>query len=286
MNHRADLAHFFVYQAYGKIEILQQTMFSLVSLLAFVRKQGDCGIVIYTDQKSYFTERLGDLPFVFYEELTPEKIAQWRGSIQFVHRLKIEMLLDTVQKYPGRLIYLDGDTYFLTDPGKLFEKIDEKNTLMHLPEGRVSGLRDPLSKKLTKFLRRESFVLDGKPYKILPEMTMWNAGVIGYASFHEGLLKDVLSLTDQSYGKYQKHVMEQMAVSEVLQKNSNVHRTDETIYHYWNQKDEYQRRIVEFLGKNNSVNELIENYGKFEFPQAPQPKLTLWKKLKMWLDSR
>lgn len=286
MNHRADLTRFFVYQAYGKVEILQQTMFSVVSLLSYVRQAGDCGIVIYTDQKSYFTKALGELPFVSYEDLNAEKIAQWKGQIQFVHRLKIEMLLDAVQKYPGRLIYLDGDTYFLSDPRVLFEKINDGMTLMHLPEGKISILRDPLSKKLRKFLRRESFQLDGKKYVISPDLTMWNAGVIGYSSSHRPLLKQILELTDQTYTKYQKHVMEQMSVSEVLQKHTAVHRTDETIYHYWNQKDEYQRRIVDFLGADQNLNQLLENYQKFSFPEPPSPKRTFWEKFKMWLDSK
>ena len=286
MNHRADLSRFFVYQAYGKVEILQQTLFSVVSLLSFLRQHGDCGIVIYTDQKQYFVDVLGDLDLISYEPLTAEKIAVWKGQIQFVHRLKIEMLLDVAQKRDGRFIYLDGDTYFLSDPRNLFDQISNGQTLMHLPEGQISLLRDPLSKKLRKFLRRESFEIGGKSYAISPDLIMWNAGVIGYASAHQPLLRRILELTDQTYTKYQKHVMEQMSVSEVLQKNGAVRRTDEVIFHYWNQKDEYQKLIVDFLGTHRKVDQLLEAYSKFQFPAPPPPKRTFWEKLKMWLDSR
>lgn len=285
MNQGSESQHFFVYQAYGKIEILQQTLLSVLSLLSFLKGRDDFRILMYTDRKEYFAEFLSAQPQIVYEHMSPERILAWRGQIQFVHRLKIEMLLHAASAWDGKMIYLDGDTYFLSDPLMLFARIDEKSTLMHLPEGQISVLKDPLSRKLKKFLKREHFLLDGRDYRISPDVIMWNAGVIGFHSKQKPLLQHILELTDQTYGKYQKHVMEQLSVSEVLQKSTRVQRSDDVIYHYWNQKDEYQKQIVDFLSPDaRRSRPLIEDYKNFPFPPPPKPKYTFLEKLKLWLD--
>lgn len=271
---------FFVYQAYGKIEILQQTVFSVISLLASLKEPSAAQILIYTDQESYFRKFFEDHPQIHYEPLSQEVIQKWRGEIQFVHRLKIEMLLHAEAKYKGKFIYLDGDTYFLSSPMPLFRKIDVGHTLMHLPEGKISALRDPLSRKIKRFLRREQFDLEGTRYMISPDLIMWNAGVIGYASSHQGLLKKILHLTDLTYKKYQKHVMEQLSVSEVLQKATTVQRTDDVIYHYWNQKEEYQALIQNFLESATNIKEFLQKYKDVQFPAPPKPKKALWDRMK------
>jgi hypothetical protein len=286
VNQGLQHLNIFVYQAYGKIEILQQTLLSVLSLLSSSNGRNDFQILVYTDKKEYFQEFLSESTQILYENLSLDRISQWKGQIQFVHRLKIEMLLHASQARQGRFIYLDGDTYFLSDPMMLFERIDQKNTVMHLPEGKVCELKDPLSKKLRKFLQREHFVLEGTIYNITADVIMWNAGVIGFDASHRALLQQILDLTDQTFGKYQKHVMEQLSVSEILQKNTKVHRSDDVIYHYWNQKDEYQKQIIDFLSApaEQTSPSWVARFKNFKYPRPPQPKLTIIEKIKLWLD--
>jgi hypothetical protein len=85
--------HFLIYQAYGKEEIKQECLFSLLSLR-------------YHASEAFL-----------------EKLQDWRGSIDFVHRVKIKILQDAAQKYEGKFIYLDTDTYFLP---KILRKIRGK----------------------------------------------------------------------------------------------------------------------------------------------------------------
>ncbi|MFN7904999.1 MAG: hypothetical protein ACK5P5_07420 [Pseudobdellovibrionaceae bacterium] len=288
MNQRGNEIpnQYFVYQAYGKAEILQQTLLSIISLLAQTSKVSTFRVLVYTDQIQFFRNVLGTNSCVDYELLTPEKILNWKGQIQFVHRLKIEMLLDVLSGYKGKFIYLDGDTYFLSNPMELFLRINDSDTLMHLPEGQIDVMKDPLSQKLKKFLRREQFQIAGQKRSISTSTIMWNAGVIGFSSVHVDLFQEILNLTDQTYGRYQKHVMEQLSVSVVLQLKTRVHRTDDLIFHYWNQKDDYQNLILQFLSGGEKADQLIEKYGQIIFPPPPKPKLSFLEKIKLWLDSK
>src|SRR4051812_28433236 len=110
-----------VYQAYGREDILQQNLFSIISL--FKKHEGLSAvhkILIYTDNPKFFQKFLGPQDLIQYEHMNPERLEKWRGQIQFVHRVKIEMLKHASQLFPNQnLFYMDGDTYFMQDPATL-----------------------------------------------------------------------------------------------------------------------------------------------------------------------
>lgn len=270
-----------VYQAYGPTYILEQNLFSVLSLF---RQHKDFTqvekILIYTDNQSYFASYLGNCPQVQYEPITPERLADWRGDIQFVHRVKIEMIMDAAVKFPHHnLFYLDGDTYFTKDPSSLLFQIDAHHSIMHEPENVVNLGKDPLSKKVAKFLKKFEFEHEGEKIKIPVSMTMWNAGVLGISPAFFPNLKFVLNLTDQSYEKYKKHVMEQMAFSYFLASQSQIISGSEYVHHYWRQKDEYGALIKQYLGMHPNLNAGLKNFDSIRWPLPPVPKKTFYQKL-------
>lgn len=256
-----------IYQAYGKTEILEQTLFSVVSLL---KMSETVRPVVYTDRPSYFEEFMSGREGLTVIPITMEDIKRWRGAIDFVHRVKIEILADSAKKFGENIYYADGDTYFLKDPAEIFQQVDETTSLMHLPEAELGKPLDPLTKKIFKFVKKNAFQLSGHPIKMDGSTIMWNAGVIGLARAKASLLQDILNLTDQMYALYPKHVMEQLAVSFILQKNGTIKRTDDVIYHYWNQKEEYQKMICEFLNTNSTIADALREYENLAFPPAPK----------------
>ncbi len=270
-----------VYQAYGPTFILEQNLFSVLSLF---RQHKDFTqvekVLIYTDNQSYFASYLGNCPQVQYEPITPERLAAWRGDIQFVHRVKIEMILDAAFKFPNHnLFYLDGDTYFTKDPSSLLPQIDVHHSIMHEAENVVSLGKDPLSKKVAKFLKKFEFGHDGKKIKIPVSMTMWNAGVLGISPAFFPSLKFVLNLTDQSYSKYKKHVMEQMAFSYFLAMQTQILSGADYVHHYWRQKEEYGVLIHQFLGLHTNLNAGLKNFESISWPPQLVPKKTFYLKL-------
>jgi len=233
--------NYLIYQAYGKNEIIDECLFSLLSLRYYVSDDflQKLQILIYTDRPDAFgfAEKIEINNNIIFEPITQEKIAEWRGLIDFVHRVKVEILKDATQKYQGKFLYLDTDTYFLDNPEKVFELITSQNYLMHLPEGAIGSRKNLTFKKLNDFLKKRKYTLPiGEDQIQLPaDLVMWNAGVLGFCSDKVELFEKVLIFTDNFYQLYHKHIAEQLAFSYYMQ--TNLLATNDYVFHYWNFKE-------------------------------------------------
>ncbi|MCB0351705.1 MAG: hypothetical protein KDD38_11015 [Bdellovibrionales bacterium] len=272
-----------VYQAYGREDILRQTQFSMVSLLSVLDKGSPLKIWVYTDNvklfSDYFSNELkGDQPRVKIIEIKASQIQKWRGAIDFVHRVKVEILKDAAAQFNGPLYYVDGDTYFRHDPTALFSGVSDKVSLMHVAENALDEGKDPLSKKIAKFVKKNKFSLDGKEIQIPCSTVMYNAGAIGISQQNKSLLPLVIDLTDQTYSRYSKHIMEQLAFSYILQTRTSIITGDSIIGHYWSQKPEYQAAIDQFLAINKNMESAKAAYPNFIWPEPIKPKVkkSIW----------
>jgi hypothetical protein len=261
-----------VYQAYGVTDVMRQTTFSIVTLLGQLKESKALRVVVYTDKPEFFYDFFKGESRIHFEVVSLEQIKKWRGAIDFVHRVKIEILKDASNKFSGPLFYADGDTYFLESPRALFMQVSDQISLMHIPESALDKGKDPISKKMNRFVKKNVFKVDSKDVKIESSTVMWNAGVIGVSESNKKFFDQIVQLTDEMHSRYPKHVNEQLAVSFVLQKNTRVLAANEVIYHYWNQKDEYQRAIDVFLAKNNTLAAAIGSLKLFQYPAPPKRK--------------
>jgi hypothetical protein len=270
-----------VYQAYGSGEILRQTGFSALSLLKNILPTDDLEIWIYTDNRPFFENIFGQNQKLKLIDITMDQVQKWRGQIQFVHRVKIEILQDAASKFKGGLFYCDGDTFFRESPMPLFNRVNDRTSLMHLAEGALDQNKDPLSKKILKFTKKHHFQVRNELVGIGPSTVMWNAGFIGISEKNKSLLPLILELTDQTYSLYQKHVMEQLAVSFYLQTRSTVLPAQDIVAHYWEQKNEYQKAIDLFLTENPNLEAAFHHWDRFQTPAPPVKveKKPLFKKI-------
>ena len=227
------MADFLLYQAYGNLGILNEALFSILS---YLRQPVGARVVVYTDDPAHFQRVLGDAPAVEYVRIAPVQWQAWRGEIDFVHRVKIQVLQHAAAHYAGNLLYVDTDTVFVQPPTEIFGALGRGERFMHVGEGR---LRDgnPLNRKINHALQQDGgrTALAGGP--ISPNAQMYNAGALGLRSTDAPLLAKVLALTEQLYRLYPKHVMEQLAFSVVLARAGVVHEAAPWIYHYWNLKE-------------------------------------------------
>ncbi len=269
-----------VYQAYGRDDIKRQTLFSIVSLLSKTNFVAEAFQVwIYTEDEQFFTPYFANHPLVKCKLVAMEQIKKWRGAIDFVHRVKVEILIDAAAQFVGELYYCDGDTYFLSSPASLFDQVNNNISLMHIAENTLIDGRDPLSKKIKRFVKKNKFQVAGQNMQIPVETMMWNAGVLAVSQINKSLLPHVLELTDRLYSLYQKHIMEQLAFSVCLQNATKVLPSDGVVYHYWNQKDEYQILIDNYFTTNKNLMTAIEQYQNISFPPAPKPKQRFLEKI-------
>lgn len=261
-----------VYQAYGREDIIQQVLFSVVSLKSRAETTANWSIEIYTDQAERLTEFFQGWDEVKIVPITSSEIKGWRGAIDFVHRVKLKVLEKATVGLNEPLVYLDGDTYFAKDPTALFQQISPSRSLMHIRETRLDQARDPLNKKIAKFVRKHSFTVEGAKIQIPQSSEMWNAGVIGIHPANFPLLGLMVDLTDQMYGQYQKHVMEQLAVSYMLQTKSVLVSSHLEVIHYWPSKEAFDSAIKTFMGSHKTAKEALAGIGQFPWPPPIQPK--------------
>lgn len=251
--------NYLVFLCYGTNQrVFHECVYALLSLTRVCGADGlkDTEIWIYTDNAPWFkTFKDCTLPLHF-RELDSSLIKQWRGDIDFVHRVKIETLLDFTSTRSGNVLYVDSDIVFTGGLQTIFKNIAAGSLYMHIAESRISQMANPLFTKMNRFLQSNKLQLNGKP---LNEMMMWNAGVLGFNTKYNYLLKNVLEFTDREYPKFPKHIIEQFAFSVYFQDTANIKAAAYSIFHYWNLKEAGQL-LASFFSyfKNSNWAELTE----------------------------
>lgn len=267
-----------VFQAYGSEGILAEALYSLISLYKQDPEGNTFQPIMYTDQPNYFLQ--WNFPGLKCEVLTPLLIQEYRGEIQFVHRVKVCVLMEVCNKYSGNILYLDTDTVLLSGLEKLNTLISEGKRLMHVNEGELKKRHNPIFKKIWKFTRKFKVEQLGEYNGIIAEETcMYNAGVLGFNTQDHNILQKVLILTDQLYAAYPKHIMEQLAFSYLFSRSGEVIATDKEIYHYWMNKG-FREELIPLIQQAQNVEKLQALFLQVD-PRnyAPQKKVSVWKKI-------
>jgi hypothetical protein len=225
--------NYIVYLCYGKARVFDECVFSLLSLSRMYPKglPANTQIWIYTDNAEWFRS-FADCPLpLHYREIDDATIKEWRGKINFVHRVKIEALADLMNSKEGNVLYLDTDTLFIQPIDNILRNINEDQRYMHIDEGVVSSSPTLVLQKLNAHLKKSAHT------RPLMNMPMWNAGVLGFNTGRKGLLRDVLEFTDREYPLFPKHVVEQFAFSVYLGNEGKLKEAAPYIFHYWNLKE-------------------------------------------------
>jgi hypothetical protein len=256
-----------VFLCYGHERVFLECSYALLSLS---RVYGNAApenteIWIYTDKPEWFRS-FNDCPLPLnYRIINAATVKQWRGNIDFVHRVKIEALKDLTKNRQGNILYVDTDSVFTNKPDSILENIEAGKLYMHLPEGKVNSGATPLLKKLDEHLLQS-----GNP-KInshpLREMEMWNAGVIGFNTKYNYLLDSILAFTDEEYPKFPKHIIEQFGCSVYFQQAAEINAAAPNIFHYWELK-ETATLLASFFAayKNRNWAELVRLSDQIDIP--------------------
>jgi hypothetical protein len=270
-------ANYLVYLCYGNEGIFYECAYSLLSLSRLYKPDElrNTEIWIYTDKPEWFQQLKGCLLPLNFRKIDESVLRQWKGSINFVHRVKIEVLKDFTWNRNGNILYLDTDTVFLQRMDAVFENIEAGKLYMHVCEGVVSDRGNPILEKLDKYLRTHApLSVNGKAIYDLP---MWNAGVLGFSTKHRYLLDDVLTFTDAEYPKFPKHVVEQFAFSVFFQQAGQIHSAAPWLIHYWNLK-EARLLFAAFFEKYKGAGwgELAERSSEIQVPVLMQEKINFF----------
>ena len=243
--------------AHGGKEFLNEVLFAVLSYYQH-HKANVNKLVIYTDNVAYFKETLPRE--ITYVPVTSEQIKQWRGTIDFVHRIKIEILSDAFSRFPEQnILYLDSDIHFKENISFLQTKIENNIPIMSLKEGNIFKSKLRHFRKLASYLSSHQHIIAlTPPIKVPLELYMYNAGIIGLSSNDKDIVDKALLITDFLYPYVHTHVTEQFAFSVLLFKKGTIYEAEQHIHHYWYFK-EFREIINTFLQVNQgkSFEELV-----------------------------
>lgn len=265
--------NYIAFLCYGDKGVFYECAYALLSLSRlYPSGLNNIQIWIYTDDAAWFQSFKDCKLPLYYKELSRQTIQQWRGKINFVHRVKIELLKDLTKDKTGNILYTDTDVVFMYPIDHILQGINTGQLYMHTMEGIVSNRGNPILRKLNDHLQKDtSRQINGK---LLQNLAMWNAGVLGFNTQCKNLLDDVLQFTDEQYPKLPKHVIEQFAFSVYFQKAASVKAASPYILHYWKLK-EARGVIASFLEyfKESHWSELVRYSALIQVPALMQEKV-------------
>jgi hypothetical protein len=245
------MQNWIIYQAYGGNDFVNECRYSLLKYLQVynLTPPADTAIVIYTDTPELFADFQPFFHNLTLQKLEAYTIQKWRGTTNFVHRVKIEMLIDFFFRFEGNALYCDTDTYLTKPVQDIFKDIGAGTFYMHEYEGRIDKNDNPTFAKWEHFLSSTPVTFNHKTLQFSKSLKMFNAGVVGLSSRQKEVLHDVLALTDAVVKKFPKHIAEQFAFSYCLQRSGTIKAANGPIAHYWNLK-EFRQLLKTFFALN------------------------------------
>lgn len=237
--------------AYGRETEYRRALLAALSCWAW-RPQPGLAATICTDRPDFFRPYLAGLA-IEYKLATPEYLAQARGPLHFVHRVKAQFIAEAFAEHPTEeLLFVDSDTFFIASPDSLLQKLAAGQAFMHLREYKLAEAvaiyadfnQAKYPEKLLELLASRTFRLGGEPVQFHAGQSSWNSGVLGLPRALAPLLPDILVLTDELYAGTGWFTGEQLAFSLALQASGPVHASDEYVYHYWGQP---QKKVMDKL---------------------------------------
>lgn len=220
-----------VYLSHGGKKYYDQTRFSVLSLLHLLLKQQrqDVKIMVYTDAPDSVPAH----PLVRTETLSRTQLQAYRGQFDYVHRIKLEVMLKAARELGTAVLYVDCDTRWLRVPDELFARLEEgKASCMHVNEG-VFGpgfFPDYLAA-----VDKHGAELRKMGVADVRGLAMWNAGVVGASADMVPFFETALRVNDFLLPRVEaRNWTEQLAWSLVACDGREPLALGDALHHYWN----------------------------------------------------
>lgn len=254
-----------VYVMHGSQKYVDQLWFSCLTLLNLLQsaERDDLRIVIYTDQP----ERCPVHPLVRTVRFSADDLARWRGPLDFVHRVKIEVLRRALEEVGAPLLYVDLDTRWLALPDGVFAELAQHSgprqgrtsMYMHVLEGMLSSQVHPRYFAAMQAKPAVQRILANWGIPTNPPWPMWNAGGIGLRAGMEGFLDDTLALCDELLLWLRPYAyVEQLSFSLLANLRYEVKTFEDCVHHYWGVSAEFAPVARNLLSELDDVKSLEE----------------------------
>lgn len=228
-----------------------QATFAILSYLKSSHIQHVC---VVTDRPQYY-QYFGDR--VTLLDCRGSIMEEWRGEYDFFWRIKMKAIEAAVLLHPNQnILYVDSDTFLVNSLSALNQQLNLNISFMHTLEGQLNTLGSKTEQQMWRSLQGQTF----HNITINEQTEMWNAGVIALpANQARALVTTAIELCDAlCQTKCTRRLIEQFAFSLALKHHSTLKSAEKDILHYWGNKEQWNKQIVEFFMLSKLVNIDIE----------------------------
>lgn len=216
-----------LYVAYGRDDVRSQALYAAMTALAHA---GDLPLAIHvvTDAPGTFTPLAGRIELL---PATAGDVAGWLGPERFTLRVKPAVYREFVRRYPSDPVLLaDADTFFVGPVARAFERIRPGAAVLWEREYAVATSDTAVMHRFRRKLRPARF--RGGPIELAVDM--WNSGAVGLDPAQFPLVDDWLAFVDEVYPPTRRWILEQFAISWVLQRaRVAISPCEDLLVHYW-----------------------------------------------------
>ncbi|MES0873241.1 hypothetical protein [Sinimarinibacterium thermocellulolyticum] len=245
MSHTSGLTARFVYVVHGHDDFHLQTRYSLLTLLHLLRHTPGlrANIHVYTDRPQW----IPDHALIVVHRLDAGQLRAWRGPLDYVHRIKLEVLRRAVREIGTPLVAVDGDTRWCALPWQALHALNHPPpdarpaVFFHVFEESI-GL-DPRH-GYSQLLNGHTALLRRLGVRSAGPWPSWNVGAIGVPAQAQGLFDHALSINDALLPLTAlRRTVEQLALSLAADAAYDVRALDDGLTHYWNYGIEWPMRL-------------------------------------------
>lgn len=235
--------HRLLYVAYGRDDVRTQALYAATTALAHA---GDLPLAIHvvTDAPERFAPLAGRAEI---HPATAAEVASWVGPERFNLRVKPAVFREFVRRHPADPVLLaDADTFFVGDVARAFERIRPGGAVLWEREYAVATSDTALMHRFRRRLRRARF--RGAPIDL--GVDMWNSGAVGLHPAQFPLVDDWLAFVDEVYPATRRWILEQFAISWVLQRSAvAISPCEDVLVHYWFDKPGHAAAVEAALAR-------------------------------------
>jgi hypothetical protein len=230
--------HNIVYLSHGGPKYYDQTRFSALTLLDLLLKEqrNDIRIVVFTDRPQETPAH--DL--IHSIHVSSEKMKRFRGPLDYVHRIKLEVLRRAEGEIGLPFIYVDCDTRWLKIPDAQLTYLADSGRrtgdarppcYMYENDGTISPDFFP---QYFRLLQKKRNRLIEWGVQAAPPWPMWNSGTVGVPSGAAGFFDKALEINDELLLEVRcRNWIEQLALALVAAGSFDVKPFDDCLAHYW-----------------------------------------------------
>ncbi len=205
----------------GHAKYRRELKYSLISLRMELGDRADAQIAVYSDAPLVY--RRWPVTAVGIAA----QIAPWSGGGLYPHRIKPEVVRDSLSRFAGPVCFLDSDS--IVRPGFHAEVTQKMEAAVVMNAFERKNPFPPLSGFRCRLPHLGNYRYD------VASSVMYNSGLIGMRPELAPLLDDALAMIDALIGRAKKFPeIEQFALSEVLRLSGiDVAQCNQSFLHYW-----------------------------------------------------